>query len=120
MSFKHVYPNITQVIGYLRDAKKIGEAKGGGPKVRAILYNPSVKHETFDLLVPVIAFGRCGESVLECHEAECLTSVIGRICMAKNPRGSRVEILCDHVANLDEEIDEGYKENENANDETRY
>jgi|TARA_Y100000310_G_scaffold21074_1_gene20388 hypothetical protein len=120
MSFKHVYPNITQVIGYLRDAKKIGEAKGGGPKVRAILYNPSVKHETFDLLVPIIAFGRCGESVLECHEAECLTSVIGRICMAKNPRGSRVEILCDHVANLDEEIDEGYKENENATYETRY
>jgi len=40
--------------------------------------------------------------------------------MAKNPRGSRVEILCDHVANLDEEIDEGYKENENQNHETRY
>lgn len=115
MSFKHVYPNITQVIGYLRDAKIIGEAKGGGPKVRATLHNPSEKDSVFDLNIPIIAFGRCGENVLECHSLDCLTSIIGRICMAKNPRGSRLEVLCDHVANLEIEYDfiedeEGYQD----------
>jgi|TARA_R110000824_G_scaffold116395_3_gene267793 hypothetical protein len=111
MSFKHKFPTSVTLIGYVESAKVLSKKSTTGLRVRAVLHNPSEQYRMYDLNIPLMAFGTPGKILVEVDKSGELVSVIGRLAMVKGPKGTKMEVLVEHVKSLDEEQEHGMDEN---------
>ena len=102
MSFRHKFPTSIMLIGYIDSAVNAGSSKSSGIRVRAKLYNPSDTLPSYDLRVPLMAFGTPAKILINLCTTGDLVTVIGRMAMVKGPDGTKLEVLVEHVKSLDE------------------
>lgn len=108
MSFRHKFPTSIMLIGYIESAVNAGSSKSSGIKVRAKLYNPSETSPSYDLRVPLMAFGTPAKILVNLCTTGDLVTVIGRMAMVKGPGGTKLEVLVEHIKSLDEDGGEEY------------
>ena len=108
MSFRHKFPTSVMLIGYIEGAVNAGSSKSSGIKVRAKLYNPSETSPSYDLRVPLMAFGTPAKILVNLCTTGDLVTVIGRMAMVKGPEGTKLEVLVEHIKSLDEDGGEEY------------
>ena len=109
MSFRHKFPTSIMLIGYIERAVSAGSSKSSGIKVRAKLYNPSETSPSYDLRVPLMAFGTPAKILVNLCTTGDLVTVIGRMAMVKGPEGTKLEVLVEHIKSLDEDGGEEYE-----------
>tara|TARA_R100000458_G_C8198265_1_gene189638 strand:- start:153 stop:476 length:324 start_codon:yes stop_codon:yes gene_type:complete len=97
------------LIGYVDSAVNAGNSKSSGIRVRAKLYNPSETSPSYDLRVPLMAFGTPAKILVNMCTTGDLVTVIGRMAMVKGPGGTNLEVLVEHIKSLDEDGGEDHE-----------
>lgn len=67
------FPAPVQVTGFINAIVDRGLTHGSGRRVSADIVNPCPENPTYDLLVPVLAFGKWAERILALTPGELVT-----------------------------------------------